>query len=291
MKILVTGGSGFIGSNLCKTLVNLEHIVYCLDDFSSGNKKNIMETSNQFHIINHDIREKIDLYDIDQIYNLASPAAPNQYKKDPLKTLETNIFGTKNILDLGTKLDIPILHISTIRVFDIIHLGNNSCYTEGKRAAETLCKEYYYKYGTKVKIARLNSVYGPNMSIDDSRVIPQFIMKSIKNEHLIVCGDGSDIESFCFIDDILIALMLFMNSEYSYEPITIDGDVITVMDLAKLIIELSHSKSQIILSGESRGKNYKVYGTNIREVLNWNPTVNIKEGLKSAIKYYKGIIT
>lgn len=294
-KILITGGAGFIGSNLCRKFLGygINDKIYCLDDFSSGDKNNLNVIENDnLHVINHDIREKIEIYDIDQIYNLASPAAPGHYKKDPLKTIETNIYGTKNILDLATKIDIPILHISTIRVSDPYQLDANSCYTEGKRVAEVLCYEYYRKYKTKVKIARLKSVYGPGMSVIDSRVFPQFIMMSLKNEDLLIKGDGEQLDSFCYISDIISALIKFMNlKEYNtIDPLTLGGDVITIKTLAETIIRINKSHSKIVYENNNKSIGYNMDvldSEKSNKILKWKPAVNIESGIERISEYYK----
>jgi len=294
MKILVLGGSGFIGSNLCKSLLYQGNTVYCLDDFSTSSKNNVINfTKNEnFHLINHDIRKEINISDINQIYNLASPAAPDHYRKDPLKTLETNIYGTRNALELATKLDIPIMHSSTVRVFEYDHTGINSCYTEGKRVAETLCSEYRKKFSTKVKISRLKSIYGPNMAVGDSRVIPQFIMKSLKNEDLIIFGDGNQIDSFCYIDDFLDVFIKFMNTETTETVLNIGNQTLTsIKELANTTLKVIKTNSKIIF--KENGKNFESVNIDFKkssDILSWTPVTILEEGLRKTAEYYKKLI-
>jgi UDP-glucuronate decarboxylase len=223
---------------------------------------------------------------------LASPAAPDHYRKDPLKTLETNIYGTKNALELATKLDIPIMHSSTVRVFEYDHTGTNSCYTEGKRVAETLCSEYGKKFSTKVKISRLKSIYGPNMSVGDSRVIPQFIMKALKNEDLIIFGDGNQKDSFCYIDDFLDVFIKFMNTETTETVLNIGNQTLTtIKELANTTLKVIKTNSKIIF--KENGKIFEFDDIDFKkssDILSWTPVTNLEKGLQKTVEYYEKLI-
>jgi UDP-glucuronate decarboxylase len=293
MKILVLGGSGFIGSNLCRKLIEQGNTVYCLDDFSTSSKNNLscIIKNENFHLINHDIRKEINILDVNQIYNLASPAAPEHYRRDPLKTLETNIYGTKNALELATKLDIPMMHSSTVRVFEYDHTGLNSCYTEGKRVAETLCNEYRKKYSTKVKIARLKSIYGQNMSINDSRVIPQFIMKSLKNEDLFLFGNGEQKDSFCYIDDFIEVFIKFMNTETLENTLNIGNQSLTtIKELVNVVLKITNSNSKIIFKENGKNFEFDIDFKKSYDILSWYPKTSLEEGIHKTADYYKNLI-
>jgi UDP-glucuronate decarboxylase len=206
-------------------------------------------------------------------------------KKDTLKTLETNIYGTKNILELAKKIDVPVLYTSTVRVFENNHLSNVSSYTEGKKVSEILCNEY--KKNVKIKIARLNNVYGVNMSINDSRVIPQFIMKCLKNENLIIYGDGTQQDSFCYIDDIIDILIKLMNSNIT-DTFNIGTSNISIIDLANFIINTLHSKSSIeFIQSESIFSRNNEIDIRLKEIFQWIPTIDLNNGILRTANYYK----
>jgi UDP-glucuronate decarboxylase len=298
-NILITGGAGFIGSNLCERLLEEGNTIYCVDNFETSSENNIKNffSKEKFHLLNMDIsvqqlNEIFLTTKINQIYNLASPAAPQQFRNNPIKTLETNIQGTINILNFSKNFNIPILHASTIRVFESEHIGKNACYIEGKRCAETLLTEYRKKYNIDIKIARLFNVYGKNMSLNDSRVIPQFIMKSLKDDDLEIFGNGTQIDSFCYIDDIIDVLIKFMNART--ETILNIGNPITIsiVDLAKLIINVLSSKSKIKFINPSFVDN-KPMNLDISktiELLHWKPKISLEKGIELTANYYKKII-
>lgn len=298
MNILVTGGCGFIGSNLSKRLLAKGHRVICVDNLSTSNIKNIEHIKNDtnFTFVDSDVSsinlESAKYKDIDQIYNLASPTAPGHYKKDPINTIITNSIGIIPFLDLATKENIPILHASTIRVSETDHLNPNACYTEGKRISETICSEYIKKHNTNIKIARLGNTYGPGMSIDDSRVIPQFVMKCLKNEDITILGTGNQKDTFCYISDVLIALEKFMNSDINGFLTIHSIEQTSIIDLANLVIRITKSKSKIIKNNsikiESKDFDTEIYST--LSNLNWHQDVKLFDGIRIIADYYQNLL-
>ena len=298
MKILVTGGSGFIGSNLCRKLLDNKNTIYCLDNFSTSSKDNIKDLirHNDFYLIDEDISKinfnKLFKFNVDQIYHLAGPTAPGDFKKNPIETLKTNILGTINILEFANFCCIPVLFTSSIRVFETNHLDNNSSYTESKRICETLCYEYK-KNNSNIKIARLTNIYGPGMAKNDSRVIPTFISNALKNEDIKILGSGNQIDSFCYIDDTISALIMYMNSQITDENFLYIGskEKTSILELSKLIIKIIISKSQIkfenlkYIINDNRTKNVDLNKT--KQLLNWEAKTNLESGLKKMIEIIK----
>jgi UDP-glucuronate decarboxylase len=286
MKILVTGGAGFIGSNLCHRLLRNGNEVFCIDNLNTGHIENISNLINnkKFHMIEWDITMPLDI-EVDKIYNLASCAIPGQYRINSIDTLKSNIMGMINILDLADKLNIPILQVSTIKVYDTNHLGPDACYVEGKRCAETLALTYQREKNVSVKIVRLFNTYGPKMSIYDTRVIPNFIIKSLNNENLTIFGDGEQKDSFYYIDDIIKKLINLMSDDNICSPIIIGKPgMISIKELALLIIDIIGSSSQLVFN------NSNISELNIPEddlSLDWEPSTRLKDGLYLTIDYYK----
>jgi UDP-glucuronate decarboxylase len=253
-KILVTGGAGFLGSNLCKRLLTEGNFVYCLDNLYTGRIENIENiiTNANFRFINHDVREYIDI-DVDEIYNLACPASPKNYQKDPIFTIMTNVMGSKNMLDLARKYDAKILQASTSEIYGnpSVHPQNEdyygnvningirSCYDEGKRLAETLFTDYNRLHKVKIKIIRIFNTYGPNMEYNDGRVVSNFIVQSLKNENITIYGNGKQTRSFCYVDDLINGMLLMMNSSDDFiGPVNIgNSEEFTIEDLAKKMKE------------------------------------------------------
>lgn len=310
VRILVTGGAGFIGSNLCKTLVkNEENYVICVDNLLSGRIENLKDLNNQnnFEFCNIDITEKFDI-PVDQIYNAACPASPKIYSKHSLKTFETIVEGTKNLLELARKYNATFLQFSTSEVYGnpIVHpqtekyygnvnaIGARSCYDEGKRAAETLCYLFNKEYNVKTKIVRIFNTYGINMREDDGRVIPNFITHALKNEDIEIYGDGTQTRSLCYIDDMIEGLINLMNTDASITgPINLGNDCeITMNELAKKIIELTNSQSKIVYKEllQDDPIRRKPDLTLAKELLNYNPKVSLETGLSKSILFYKNII-
>ena len=256
--ILVTGGAGFIGSHLCARFVKEHHNVLCLDDLSTGASKNIAHLKNypNFTLIEHDITKSIDYY-VDEIYNLACPASPVKYQADPVKTIETCIFGATNCLRLAKKYEAKILQASTSEVYgdpkehpqkedywgNVNPIGIRACYDEGNRAAEALCSSYKRQYDVDVKIARLFNCYGPNMAENDGRVISNFIVQSLKNRDITIFGSGAQTRSFCYIDDAIDALAAFVNTDKDIMgPVNIGNpEEYSIKEIAYMISSLTNS--------------------------------------------------
>lgn len=307
MRILVTGGAGFIGSHLCKRLINEGHYVICFDNLFTGKKENVndlLECSN-FEFIVQDVTQPIELDNLDQIYNLACPASPIHYQYNPIKTLETNVLGAINVLELAKKTGACILQASTSEVYGdpIIHpqkeeyfgnvnpIGIRACYDEGKRAAETLFFDYHRQYGVNIKLVRIFNTYGPNMQKNDGRVVSNFIIQALEGEDITIYGDGSQTRSFCYVSDLIEGIIKLMNSDKTITgPINIGNPLeFTVKQLAEIIIDMTKSNSKIIYKAlpEDDPKKRKPDITQAKCKLDWKPEVGIYEGLENTIKYFK----
>ncbi|WHH58350.1 UDP-glucuronic acid decarboxylase family protein [Petroclostridium sp. X23] len=306
--ILVTGGAGFIGVNLCLRLLGEGHKVVCVDNLFSSSINNIK------HLINHSnfifFQEDILNFNknivVDGIYNLACPASPKQYQKDPIYTLKTNIYGANNVLQLAQRLNIPILQASTSEVYgdplehpqveeykgNVNCIGVRSCYDEGKRAAETLCMDYRRMYGTNTKIVRIFNTYGPFMSEDDGRVVSNFIVKALKNEPLEIYGDGKQTRSFCYVDDLVEGLIRAANQEFDSGPINLGNDQeYTMLELANKIINITNSRSNIEFKPlpQDDPKKRKPCIQKAKQLLGWKPKVGLNDGLQKTIEYFKNL--
>ena len=307
MIIIITGGTGFIGSNLVKKLIKNNKII-CIDNNFTGKIENIEEFMNNpnFKFIKHDIINPIDMdlnIKIDQIYHLACPASPPKYQIDPIFTLKTCFLGTLNVLELARKHDATVLLSSTSECYgeplvspqyeeyrgNVNTIGIRSCYDEGKRVAETLVMDYNRKYKLNTRIVRIFNTYGPNMDLNDGRVVTNFVTQAILNKDITIYGNGSQTRSFCFIDDQINGLIKLMNSNYIY-PINIGNpDEFTIKELAGMIIEKTNSKSQLIFMDlpQDDPTNRKPDITKANKILNWNPKINIDIGLDHTINYIK----
>jgi UDP-glucuronate decarboxylase len=303
-RILVTGGAGFIGSHLCEALLDNDLEVIALDNLYSGSHSNIQEflTNPKFSFINHDITEYI-FTPVDLIINLACPASPVYYQKDPVSTVRTSVLGAINVLTLAKNLNVPVLQASTSEVYgdplvspqDESYLGNvnpigiRACYDEGKRVAETLMYDYSRQYGVQIKIARIFNTYGPRMSLDDGRVVTNFIGQALRNRPITVYGDGLQTRSFCYVDDLIEGISLLFDSEVGITgPINIGNPVeITMLQLADTIIKLTGSKSQIKFEPlpENDPKQRCPDITIAREILGWTPKVKLHDGLLNTIGF------
>lgn len=303
--ILVTGGAGFIGSHLCEALLKQGHYVICLDNFFTGRKENIkhlMDFDN-FELIRHDIIDPIKL-EVDEIYNLACPASPFHYQYNPIKTIKTSFLGTMNMLGLAKRVKAKILQASTSEVYGdpLVHpqpesyrgnvnpIGPRACYDEGKRAAETLCFDYHRQHKVDIRVVRIFNTYGPNMQINDGRVVSNFIVQALKNEDITVYGDGKQTRSFCYVSDLVRGMIDFMNQEQHLGPINLGNDgEFTILELAKKVIQLTHSKSKITFKPlpEDDPLQRKPDLSLARKLINYEPKIKLEEGLIKTIEYFK----
>ena len=306
-NILVTGGAGFIGSHLCKALLELRHNVICLDNLFTGsmsNISNLIENIN-FEFVKHDITEPYFRENIDEIYNLACPASPIHYQCNPIKTVKTCTIGVINMLGLAKKNNAKILQASTSEVYgdpnvhpqdekyngNVNPIGLRSCYDEGKRCSETLFMDYFREHNLNIKIIRIFNTYGPNMAKNDGRVISNFILQAINGNEITIYGDGSQTRSFQYIDDLVDAMIKMMNTNNNFiGPINIGNPhEISMNRLASTILRLTNSKSQIIFKDlpEDDPKRRNPDTTLAKNELNWSPKYDLDEGLIKTIKYFK----
>ncbi|MBS3770223.1 MAG: UDP-glucuronic acid decarboxylase family protein [Bacteroidales bacterium] len=305
-RILVTGGSGFIGSHLCERLLNEGNEVLCLDNFFTGSKQNIVHLMNNpyFEIIRHDITQAY-YAEVEEIYNLACPASPVHYQYNPIKTIKTSVMGAINMLGLAKRIKAKILQASTSEVYGdpTIHpqtedywgnvnpIGKRSCYDEGKRCAESLFVNYNLQNNVNIRIARIFNTYGPRMSLNDGRVISNFVIQALKNEPITIFGEGKQTRSFQYIDDLVEALIRLMNSgDNNIDPVNIGNPgEFTMIELANKIIELTNSKSE--LSFHPLPENDPVQRqpdiTKAYDILGWEPHIDLESGLKKTIEYFK----
>jgi UDP-glucuronate decarboxylase len=308
MNIIVTGGTGFIGSYICKLLVKQGHYVICIDNNFTGSLNNIKELLElpNFHFINHNIIEPIYFNDIiiNQIYHLACPASPKAYQSDPIYTIKTNVFGTLNMLGIAKKHNSTILLSSTSEIYgdpnitpqneeywgNVNPIGYRSCYDEGKRIAETLTMEYYRTHNINIRIARIFNTYGPYMNKDDGRVVSNFINQCITNKDITIYGNGSQTRSFCYIDDTIDALIKLMNQKLTIGPINIGNPYeITIKELVNIIVSLiPNTKSKITFSElpSDDPKKRKPCIDKANQYLSWQPTTNLNDGLIKTINYF-----
>lgn len=307
-KILITGGAGFIGSNLGERLVeNGDHVI-CLDDFSTGRKENIAHLMNKqnFEVISHDIIQPLRI-EADEIYNLACPASPLQYQYNPIRTLKTNVLGSLNILDLARRFNSRILQASTSEIYGdpLMHpqteeyrgnvnpIGPRACYDEGKRCAEGIFFDYHRQYGVDIKVVRLFNTYGPKMDTNDGRVVSNFIVQALQNEDITIYGEGTQTRSFCYVDDIIEGLIKMMGSSEDFlGPVNLGNPVeISIKQLAEKVIELTDSKSKLLYLPlpEDDPIRRKPDISLAKESLGWEPKVPLNNGLKKTIGYFHKI--
>ena len=306
--ILVTGGAGFIGSNLCERLLNDGHHVLCLDNLYTGSIQNIKHLFDhpKFKFMNHDIITPLYMpFKIDQIYNLACPASPPKYQQDPIYTLRVNFQGVLNLLELAKKHNATILQSSTSEVYgepevspqyetyrgNVNTVGIRSCYDEGKRIAETLMMDYHNQYNVDIRIVRIFNTYGPRMDKHDGRVVSNFINQAIHNEDITLYGNGGQTRSFCYIEDLLNGLIGLMESTYT-QPMNIGNPYeISVAELANIIIRLTNSKSSIVYQPlpSDDPTNRRPDITRARELLQWEPTYDLEAGIVKTIEYFTSL--
>ncbi len=309
MRILVTGGGGFLGSHLSRKLLSQSHEVIVADNFFTGSKSNILDLmeSPKFELIRHDICVPLSV-EVDAIYHLACPASPVHYQRFPVQTIKTSILGSINMLDLATRLQVPILFSSTSEVYgdpsispqieeywgNVNPIGIRACYDEGKRASETLFFDYQRQYATNIKVARIFNTYGPNMSPEDGRVVSNFVMQALTDQDITIYGDGSQTRSFCYVSDLIGGLEKLMTSSREISgPINIGNpNEFTMLELANKIIELTNSSSRIVFK-ELPEDDPRQRKPDIRKAeldLGWKPLINLDRGLEFTIEYFKSKI-
>jgi UDP-glucuronate decarboxylase len=305
MRILVTGGAGFLGSHLCERLLKDGQEVLCLDNFFTGRKTNVARFLHDpaFELVRHDIVLPI-LLEVDRIYHLACPASPIHYQYNPVKTIKTNIMGTLNMLGMAKRVNARMLLASTSEVYgdpavhpqkeeywgNVNPIGIRSCYDEGKRAAETLMMDYHRQNRVDIKIMRIFNTYGPRMLADDGRVVSNFIVQALKGKDITVYGKGTQTRSFCYVDDLIEGMVKLMNSENFTGPVNIGNpDEYTILDFANKIIAMTGSKSTIIYkplpSDDPTQRMPDI--TLAKEKLDWQPRITVDEGLKRTIEYFE----
>ncbi len=309
-RVLVTGGAGFIGSHLCRRLIDQGHEVIAVDNFFTGGKENVqgLLDNHMFELIRHDVT--FPLYvEVDEIYNLACPASPIHYQFDPVQTTKTSVHGAINMLGLAKRVKAKILQASTSEVYGdpTVHpqpeeywghvnpLGTRACYDEGKRCAETLFFDYYRQHKLRVKIARIFNTYGPRMHPRDGRVVSNFIVQALCNETISLYGDGQQTRSFCYVDDLVEGLMRLMATDDSVTgPINLGNpDEFTIRQLADMVIEMIGSSSKIeqfpLPEDDPRQRQPDI--SRARETLDWEPTIKLKDGLKKTIAHFEKMMT
>ncbi len=307
-RILVTGGAGFIGSHLCKKLVEEGNEVICADNLFTGSKKNIRDLSDydNFEFLRHDITKELYV-EADQIYNLACPASPVHYQYNPIKTIKTSVLGAMNMLGLAKRIHGRILQASTSEVYgnpqihpqpesywgSVNPIGIRSCYDEGKRIAETLCFDYHRQLGVDIKVIRIFNTYGPNMDSEDGRVVSNFIVQALKGEDITVYGSGEQTRSFCYVDDLVEGMYRMMNSREGFTgPVNLGNPgEFTMLELADKVIQLTGSKSKIVhkpLPQDDPVQRKPVIELAEKE-LEWKPEVMLEEGLRRTIAYFEEI--
>ena len=308
-RILVAGGAGFIGSHLCKRLVEEGNDVICLDNFFTGSKANIEQLLDfhNFELIRHDVTEPI-LLEVDQIYNLACPASPVHYQYNPVKTIKTSVLGATNMLGLAKRVRVRILQASTSEVYgnpavhpqpesywgNVNPIGIRSCYDEGKRVAETLFFDYHRQNDVDIKVIRIFNTYGPNMNANDGRVVSNFIVQALKGEDITIYGDGTQTRSFCYVDDLAEGMIRMMNSRDGFTgPVNLGNPgEFTMLELAEKVIGLTGSRSKIVykeLPADDPTQRKPVLNLAKRE-LDWEPKIALDEGLKKTIEYFRGVV-
>ncbi len=304
-RVLVTGGAGFLGSHLCEMLLARGNEVICLDNFFTGRKKNIehLFSYKGFEVVRHDIINPYDA-EVDQIYNLACPASPVHYQHDPVQTVKTSVMGAINMLELARRLKARILQTSTSEIYGdpevhpqpesywgkVNPIGPRACYDEGKRVAETLFFSYYQQDNVDIRVIRIFNTYGPRMHPNDGRVVSNFICQALKNEPITIAGDGSQTRSFCFVYDLIRGMIAMMEQDGFYGPMNLGNPgEFTILELAQTIIKLTFSKSEIqfIPLPTDDPKQRKPIIELAKQKLDWEPRIELEDGLKVTINYFK----
>lgn len=303
-RVLITGGAGFLGSHLCDRYVRAGWEVICLDNFHTGHKRNIQHLRDHpnFELVRHDITKSY-LAEVDLILNFACPASPVHYQSNPIKTLKTSLFGALNMLGLAKRVGARVTHASTSEVYGdpqvhpqpesywghVNPIGMRSCYDEGKRAAETLCFDYHREHGVQIRLVRIFNTYGPRMALDDGRVVSNFIVQALRGQDITIYGDGQQTRSFCYVDDLLDGIVRLTHQNEVIGPLNCgNATEYTVKQLAEDIVELTGSSSKIVYhplpSDDPKVRRPDL--TQAKKVLNYEPKVSLKEGLKRTITYF-----
>ena len=309
MRILVTGGAGFIGSHLCERLISEGNEVLCLDNFFTGRRENIFHLldNQRFELLRHDVTEPI-LLEVDQIYNLACPASPVHYQYNPVKTVKTNVMGAINMLGLAKRVRARILQASTSEVYGdpLVHpqtedywgnvnpIGLRSCYDEGKRIAETLMTDYHRQNKVDIRIARIFNTYGPRMLEDDGRVVSNFIVQALRGQPLTLYGEGQQTRSFCYVEDLIEGLIRLMTVDDLHQPVNLGNPgEFTIMQLAEEVIKACDSKSGFtylpLPADDPRQRKPDI--TRAQTALGWDPTIPLRDGLKRTVEDFKRRVT
>jgi len=304
MKILVAGGAGFLGSHLCEKLLDLGHEVICLDNFYTGNKNNIkhLTSNSDFEVIRHDVTFPLYI-EVDGIFNLACPASPKHYQKNPVQTFKSSVHGAINLLGLAKRTGARILQASTSEIYgdptvnpqvesywgNVNPIGIRACYDEGKRGAEALFFDYHRQYDVDIRVARIFNTFGPRMAQDDGRVVSNFILQTLRGESISIYGEGHQTRSFCYVSDLVDGLVKLFFTRDIFEPINLGNpDPVTILELAKQIILLTDSKSIIeyfeLPKDDPRLREPDI--SKAKNLLDWEPTVSRREGLLKTISYF-----
>jgi UDP-glucuronate decarboxylase len=309
-RILVTGGAGFIGSHLCEDLLGRGHEVLCLDNFYTGNKRNILHLMDHdfFEVIRHDICRPIYI-EVDEIYNLACPASPIHYQRAPMQTTKTSVIGAINMLGLAKRLNIRVLQASTSEVYgdpsvhpqtedyngDVNPIGPRACYDEGKRCAETLFFDYQRQVNLDIKVIRIFNTYGPRMQPNDGRVVSNFILQALTGQDITIYGDGSQSRSFCFVDDMVRGITAMMGSRQGFTgPVNLGNPVeFSIKELAEKVIGLSGSKSKLVFQPlpEDDPRQRQPDITLAGKELGWKPSTDLEAGLRQTLEYFDKLLS
>ena len=309
-KILVTGGAGFLGSHLCERLLHLNHEVICVDNLYTGSKNNILHLfqNKNFEFMRHDITFPLYL-EVDEIYNLACPASPIHYQYNPVKTIKTSIHGAINMLGLAKRVGAKIFQASTSEVYGdpeispqsenywgrVNPVGIRSCYDEGKRCAETLFFDYHRQHNLEIKVARIFNTYGPNMNVEDGRVVSNFIAQALRGDDITIYGDGSQTRSFCYSSDLITGIINLMdtNEKNITGPMNLGNEnEFSVLTLARNILNITSSSSKIIFKDLPLDdpKQRKPDVSYAKKIISWNPKIELKDGLPKTIEYFENIL-
>jgi UDP-glucuronate decarboxylase len=308
-RVLITGGAGFLGSHLCDHLLQNGHEILCVDNFYTGTKRNIAHLLNNpdFELLRHDITFPL-FVEVDQIYNLACPASPIHYQYDPVQTTKVNVHGAINMLGLAKRVKARILQASTSEVYgnpsihpqleshwgNVNPIGPRACYDEGKRCAETLFFDYHRQLGLQIKVARIFNTYGPRMHPNDGRVVSNFIVQALQGKPITIYGDGSQTRSFCYVDDLVNALIRLMQSPNGFTgPVNLGNpEELTILELAQFIVKLTGSQSKIVRQGLPKDdpERRKPDISLARSTLNWSPKIQLEEGLTKTISYFEELL-